>query len=72
MATAEHRRIPARVWNMTSQLRREGLHSVWSPAVQSGHHVRAAEEGVVSLEVAPLVIPSFASVEFGSLFCDWW
>ena len=44
----ERRSIPAKVRHAWSRLRKDGIHSVWSPASQK-HQVGQAGVGIVSL-----------------------
>ena len=59
LAVVEHTLIPARVRSEWARLRSKGLASVWAPASQGTSHVGHAGVGVVSLEGAPLSLPSF-------------
>ena len=68
LAVAEHRLIPARVRGEWSRLRGKGLSSIWAPASQDSSHVGNAGVGVVSLRIAPLALPTFATAHFKSFF----
>ena len=68
LAVSEHRLIPARVRCEWAELRRKGIHSVWAPASQEGSHVGHAGVGVVSLKVASISMPSFATSAFREFF----
>ena len=60
LAVAEHRLFPTRARNVTTQLRNNGISSVWALArrnVPLGGHARV---GVVSLHGAPLTLPTLA------------
>ena len=65
LAIVEHRLIPARARFITNGLQvKSGYASVWPPACQDfilGGH---AGVGVVSLQVAPVSLPSFCTAEF--------
>ena len=71
LAISEHRLIPARIRGERAELRRKGIHSVWSPASQEGSQVGHAGVGIVSLKGAPVAMPSFATAAFKKYFCLW-
>ena len=64
LAVSEHRLIPARVRGAWAELRRKGIHSVWSPASQVGSQVGHAGVGIVSLKGASVSMPTFAHCGF--------
>ena len=68
LAVVEHRLIRARVRSECARLRSKRLASVWAPACQDSSHVGNVGVGVTSLRGAPLALPSFATVQFHSLF----
>ena len=45
-----------------------GASSVWSPAYQESSHVGHGGVGVISLRVAPLSLPAFATAQFKRFF----
>ena len=61
LAVTEHRLIPARIRGVWADLRRKGIHSVWSPASQESSQVGHAGVGIVSLQGAPVAMPTFAT-----------
>ena len=68
LAIAEHRLIPARTRNATTQLRQAGISIVWPlPAKKEtlGGHVGV---GKVCLHGAPLALPAFAKPSFTEFF----
>ena len=68
LAVAEHRLIPARARNVTTQLRKVRRSSVWAPSCQvvtpGGH----AGVGVISLHGAPLALPTLFDPSFKEFF----
>ena len=61
LAVVEHRLVPARVRSEWSRLRMKGIGSVWAPASQESSHVGHAGVGVVSLQGAPLSLPTIST-----------
>ena len=59
LAVAEHRLIPARARNVTTQLRKVRRSSVWAPSCQDVTPGGHAGVGVISLHGATLSLPSF-------------
>ena len=68
LAVTEHRLIPARVWSEWARLKRKGLPSIWAPASQDSSHVGNAGVGVISMQGAPLALPTFATAQFHRFF----
>ena len=69
LSVVEHRLIPATARSISKDLRvNYGHASVWAPAcpdsIPGGH----AGVGVVSLQGAPVTLPSFRTAEFGEYF----
>ena len=64
LAVAEHRLLPARVYNVTTQLRKARRSSVWTRSCQDVTPGGQAELGVISLHGAPV----FSSHSFGFHF----
>ena len=58
LAVAEHRLVPARARNVTTQLRKARRSSVWAPSCQDVTPGGHAGVGVISLYGAPLSLPS--------------
>ena len=48
-AVAEHRLVPARARNVTTQLRKAGRYSVWAPSLSRCHPKGSCRGGVISL-----------------------
>ena len=68
LAISEHRLIPARTRGAWVELRRKGFHSVWSLASQEGSQVGHAGVAIVSLNGAPVSMPTFATAAFKHFF----
>ena len=68
LAVVEHRLIRARVRSEWAMLGEKGLASIWAPACQDSSHVGNAGVGVVSMEGAPLALPTFVTAQFRSFF----
>ena len=68
LAVAEHRLIPSRAKSVCHQLRKAGHHSVWAPACQDKIAGGHAGVGVISLDGAPLPLPSFVTPQFQEFF----
>ena len=56
----QHRLVPARARNVTTQLRKARLSSVWAPSCQDVTPGGHAGVGVISLHGAPLLFPHFS------------
>ena len=68
-AVAEHRLIPARARNVTTQLRQAGISSVWAPSCQDITPGHAGVE-VVSRHGAPLSLPTIFTPSLKAFFSD--
>ena len=68
LAVAEHNLIPSRARSVCHQLRKADHQSVWSPACQDQVAGGHAGVGVVSLDGAPLSLPSFITSQFKEFF----
>ena len=64
LAVAEHRLVPAKARNVTTQLREARRFSVWAPSCQDVTPGGHAGVGVISLHGAPLPLPTL----FGHFF----
>ena len=60
--------IPANVRHEWSSLRKDGIHSVWSPFSQKHSQEGQAGVGVVSLRGALVSLPSTATSQLRALF----
>ena len=68
LAVAEHRLIPARARNVTTQLRRTRRSSVWAPSCQDVTLGGHAGVGVISLHGASLSLPTLFDPSFKEFF----
>ena len=68
LAVAEHRLIPARARNVTTQLRKARRPSVWAPSCQDVTPGGHAGVGVISLRGAPLSLPTLFDPSFKEFF----
>ena len=68
LAVVEHRLIPARVRSEWARLRENRLAIIWAPASQESSHVGDAGVGVISMRVAPVALPTFATAQFKRFF----
>ena len=68
LAIAEHRLVPARARNLTSQLRKVCRSSVWAPSCQDVTPGGHAGVGVISLHGAPLSLPTLFDSSFKEFF----
>ena len=68
LAVAEHRLIPARARNVTTQLRKARRSSVWAPSCQDVTPGGHAGVGVISLHGAPLSLPTLFDPSFKEFF----
>ena len=68
LAVAEHRLIPARARNVTTQLRKVRRSSVWAPSCQDVTPGGHAGVGVVSLHGASLSLPTLFDPPLRSFF----
>ena len=68
LAVAEHRLVPARARNVTTQLHRAPRSSVWAPSCQDVTPGGHAGVGVISLYGASLSLPTFFDPSFKEFF----
>ena len=68
LAVAEHRLVPARSRNVTTQLRKAHRSSVWAPSCQDVTPGGHAGVGVISLHGAPLSLPTLCDPSFKEFF----
>ena len=68
LAVAEHRLVPARARNVTTQLRGARRSSVWTPSCQDVTPGGHAGVGVISLHGAPLSLPTLFDPSFKEFF----
>ena len=68
LAVAEHRLVPARARNVTTQLRKTRRSSVWAPSCQDVTPGGHAGVGVISLYGASLSLPTFFYPSFKEFF----
>ena len=68
LAVAEHRPIPARARNVTTQLRKARRSSVWAPSCQDVTPGGHAGVGVISLHGAPFSLPTLFDPSFKEFF----
>ena len=68
LAVAEHRLVPARAPNVTTQLRRARRSSVWAPSCQDVTPRGHAGVGVISLYGTPLSLPTLFDPSFKEFF----
>ena len=68
LAVAEHRLVPARARNVTTQLRQACLSSVGAPSCQDVTPGGHAGVGVISLHGAPLSLPTILDSSFKEFF----
>ena len=68
LAVAEHRLVPARARNVTTQLRRARRSSVWAPSCQDVTPGGHAGVGVISLHGASLSLPTLFDPSFKEFF----
>ena len=64
LAIFEHRLMPAWVRSEWARLRVKGLASIWAPACQ----IPPTGFGVISINGAPLALPTFATAQFRVFF----
>ena len=68
LAVAEHRLVPARARNITTQLRKTRRSSVWAPSCQDVTPGGHAGVGVISLHGGPLSLPTLLDPSFKEFF----
>ena len=68
LCVTEHRLVSARARSEWKRLRDKSISSIWSPPSQGLSVVGNAGVGVVSLKVAPLALPTFATPGFQRFF----
>ena len=68
LAVAEHRLIPARARNVSTQLRKARRSSVWAPSCQDVTPGGHAGVGVISLHGATLSLPTLFDPSFKEFF----
>ena len=68
LAVAEHRLVPARARNVTTQLRKTRRSSVWAPSCQDVTPGDHAGVGVISLHGASLSLPTHFDPSFKEFF----